>query len=389
MINDRILKIDWSILGFSLLLLGFGVVFVYSSSFAVAQQRFGGADFFLGRQITRALFGLICMVFFVNFDYHILGRLSNGAYVLAAALLVYVLLLPDTHAVNGAKRWIHLGFFSIQASDIARIALIASLARGVDKLGSSIREFRPLAGLIVRIGIVCGLIVLEPDFSTAVLLGVVGFGMVYVAGAKFVHLAAIAAGLLPLLVVGITSAQYRLQRLMGFFQMSSRKDDLGYQAYQALIGLGHGGLLGVGLGEGNQKLFYIPEPHTDFVFSILGEEIGFLGLIGILLVFSFIMYRGVRIAIDAPDRMGQALAFGLTLALGLYVLVHALVNTGLSPTTGVPLPFLSYGGMSLVFTMSSIGILLNISSQTNEKERTPRTLRAENYRGFRKVKGRK
>jgi cell division protein FtsW len=386
--NERILKIDWSVCAFSLLLLGFGIVFVYSSSFAVAQQRFGGADFFLGRQVIRALLGLACLVFFVNLDYHILGRMGNLAYVAAIGLLVFVLTLPDSHAVNGAKRWVNLGVFSIQASDFARIALILMLAKRIDRAGDAIRDLRVLGELMAKIGIVCVLVVLEPDFSTAALIAAVGIAMLYAAGARFIHMAAFGAALLPLAILGVTSASYRLQRLMGFLHMSSHKNDLGYQAYQALIGLGHGGLVGVGLGEGNQKLFYVPEPHTDFVFSILGEEIGFLGLIGILLVFAFIVYRCVRIAINAPDRMGQSMAFGLTLALGLYVLVHAFVNTGLAPTTGVPLPFLSYGGMSLVFTMSSIGILLNISSQTDGETASRPASQPGRRRGARKARRR-
>jgi len=157
---------------------------------------------------------------------------------------------------------------------------------------------------------------------------------------------------------------------MGFLNMADMKDSVGYQAYQALIGLGHGGLFGVGLGQGEQKYFYLPEPHTDFVFSILGEEIGFAGLLVMFLIFGILLYRGMRIASRAPDKMGQVMAFGLSLMLGIYIILHAFVNTGIVPTTGVPLPFLSYGGMSLIFTMSSMGILLNISSQLQDVKPT-------------------
>jgi cell division protein FtsW len=145
--------------------------------------------------------------------------------------------------------------------------------------------------------------------------------------------------------------------------MPDHKGDIGYQAYQALIGLGNGGMFGVGIGQGDQKYFYLPEPHTDFVFSIMGEELGFLGLVLVLMLFAFIVYCGIKIALSAPDKMGQLMAFGFTFMCAIYVLIHAAVNVGLVPTTGIPLPFLSYGGMSLVFTVGSMGILLNISSQ--------------------------
>jgi cell division protein FtsW len=170
--------------------------------------------------------------------------------------------------------------------------------------------------------------------------------------------------IIPAAAVVAASAPYRLRRIMGYLHTSDHKGDIGYQAYQALIGLGNGGVFGVGLGEGGQKYFYLPEPHTDFVFSILGEEIGFVGLMAVLALFGFIIYRGMKIAFNAPDKMGQFMAFGFSFILGLYVVIHACVNTGLVPTTGIPLPFLSYGGMSLVFTMSSMGLLLNISSQS-------------------------
>ena len=188
--------------------------------------------------------------------------------------------------------------------------------------------------------------------------------MIFVAGARFWHIASLLAALIPLAGVIAVAAPYRLRRIMGFLHTSHHRSDIGYQGYQALIGLGNGGALGVGLGQGGQKYFYLPEPHTDFVFSILGEEIGFIGLAAVLALFAFIIYRGIRIALNAPDKMGQLMAFGFSFILGIYVVVHAFVNTGIIPTTGIPLPFLSYGGMSLIFTMSSIGLMLNISSQS-------------------------
>jgi cell division protein FtsW len=355
---------DYGILISTLVMLGFGIVFVYSSSFAVAEQQFGGSAVFLTRQVVRAFLGLICLVAFMNIDYHRLGELSPLALMVAIGMLVYVLALPESHAINGAKRWIDLGFVRFQASELARIAVILALARQAHEAGEQVRDGKVLLRLIVKLGIVCGLIVLEPDFSTAVLIGVLGLSMLFMAGAKVWHLALLALSFVPLAIISVATTPYRLRRLAGFLNRSGHTADVNYQVNQALIGLGNGGVFGVGLGEGAQKYFYLPEPHTDFVFSILGEETGFVGLLIVMAVFAFMIVRGARIALMAPDRMGRLMAFGFTFALALNVLLHTCVNTGLVPTTGVPLPFLSYGGMSLLFTMTSMGILLNISSQT-------------------------
>ncbi|MFP4416807.1 MAG: putative lipid II flippase FtsW [Chitinispirillaceae bacterium] len=360
--------IDAGILISSLLLLGLGIVFVYSSSFALAQQRFGGADFFLGRQLIRALLGLIALTVFINVDYHALGKASHIGYIAAVVLLVYVLLLPESQAINGAKRWVRIGFLRFQVSEFARIAMIILLAKQAQLKGYTIREGRVFVEQVIKIGLLCFLVVLEPDFSTAALIGVVGMALLFISGAKVWHIAAVGVVCLPVAAMAVAFSPYRRMRLLGHLHLTEHKSDLGYQTYQALIGLGHGGIFGVGLGQGNQKLFYLPEPHTDFVFSILGEEIGFVGLLAVLGIYSFIVVRGLKIAMRAPDRMGQVMAFGITFVLALYVILHACVNTGLVPTTGLPLPFLSYGGMSLVFTMCSIGILLNISSQVQIRE---------------------
>ncbi len=364
--NKGLLRIDFAVLTCTLLLLGFGIVLVYSSSFPLAQERFGGADFFLARQAVRALLGVVCFVVFINVDYHVLGRHSSGIFIAALVLLVAVLAMPESMAVNGAKRWIQIGFLRFQASEFARIALIVVLARQFEDIGERIRDGRVLMQQIFKILLVCGLVILEPDFSTGMLLALIGFALLFMAGASFWHLSGVVCAIVPAILLAIATTPYRRERIMGFLHMSNHKQDIGYQAYQALIGLGNGGLFGVGLGGAERKLFYLPEPHTDFVFSVLGEEIGFVGLIVVLGVFAFVIYRGMRIAMRAPDKTGQLLAFGITFALAAYVVLHACVNIGLVPTTGIPMPFLSYGGMSLVFTMCSMGILLNISSQTKD-----------------------
>lgn len=346
----------------TLVLLGFGIVLVYSSSFAVAQKDFGGADFFLFRQMTRALLAVVFFTFFINVDYHFWGKYSGAIYIAAVVLLFCVLMLPEAYAVKGAKRWITLAGVKFQVSDFARMALILMLAKKCGE-GVDFDNWRSLIPHYIRIGILCCLIVFEPDFSTTVIIAITAFAMLFLAGAKVSHLLCTVLAMLPLAVALILRTPYRMKRVVSFMHLEERSGDLGYQVFQSLVGLGRGGMFGAGLGKGEQKYFFLPEPHTDFILSVLGEEFGFIGILLVFGIFAYIVYRGFNIALKAPDRMGQLMAFGFTMAIALYVLVHSSVATGLVPPTGVPMPFLSYGGMSLIFTMSSMGILLNISSQ--------------------------
>ncbi len=347
-----------------LLMLGFGIVLVYSSSFALAEQRFGGSEFFFSRQMVRALLALAGFMVFINVDYHVWGRMSNMGYVIAVVLLVVVLMLPDSGAINGAKRWLSIGPFKFQVSDFARMALILFIARHAEQAGAEIKKYQVYLKLVGQIMIVCLLIVKEPSFSVAAILGLIGITMVFMAGARVMHLFGLVLVALPAAVWVAVKMHHSSDRIHDFLQSRESIHVLGYQTYQSLIGLGNGGLFGVGIGKGEQKFFYLPEPHTDFVLSILGEEIGFIGLMIVVAVFAFIVYRGMKIALQAPDKTGQLLAFGFTFTIAIDALLHACVAVGLLPTTGVPLPFISYGGMSLVFMVCSMGIVLNISSQS-------------------------
>ena len=369
-------RIDIGLLVSTLLMVGFGIVFVYSSSFALAQTRFGGADFFLARQLVRAALALGCLMVFINVDYHVGGKWAKHAFIGVIVLLVYVLVAPASRAIHGAKRWISLGFIQFQVSELALLVLVVMLAAQLSAAEDEVKDRGKFLGYLVKIGIICGLIGLEPNFSTAGLVGVIGLSILFVAGTRLSHLSVLAGTALPLAVMAAFGAGYRRHRIAAYLHFSDHKGNIGYQAYQALIGLGNGGLFGVGIGQGDQKYFYLPEPHTDFVFSILGEELGFVGLFAILALFAFMVYCGLKIALAAPDKMGRLMAFGFTFILAMYVIVHAAVNVGLIPTTGIPLPFISYGGMSLLFTVSSIGIMLNISSQTKSNvQRSQQSIR--------------
>ncbi len=361
--SNRMARMDFGLFSVVLLMLGFGIVIVYSSSFALAQWRFGGSDFFLARQTVRALLALASFMFFINVDYHIWGKLGNVIYLFAVILLIAVLVHPGSQVINGARRWISIGPVNFQVSELARMALIMVLARNCEKAGPEIKNWNVLVRCLILTGIVCGLILIEPNYSTSLLLGITAMSMLFLSGANILHLGGVMVSMIPLAILLVLKTPYRMARIQGFMKMSSEQANLSYQATQSIIGLGNGGLFGVGIGKGEQKFFYLPEPHTDFAISIIGEEIGFVGLMIVLAMFVFIIYRGMRISLLAPDKLGQMMAFGFTFVVAVYTLIHIFVGTAMMPTTGIPLPFLSYGGMSLVFMMSSMGILLNISSQ--------------------------
>ncbi len=361
--STRMARMDFGLFCIVLLMLGFGIVIVYSSSFALAQWRFGGSDFFLSRQTVRALLALASFMFFINVDYHIWGKLGNVIYLSSVMLLIAVLVHPASEEINGARRWISIGPVNFQVSELARMALIMVLARNCEKAGPEIKKWSVLMRCLVLTGTMCVLILVEPNYSTSFLLGITAMAMLFLSGANILHLAGVVASMIPVAILLVLKTPYRFARIQGFMNMSSEQDGLSYQATQSVIGLGNGGLFGVGIGKGAQKFFYLPEPHTDFAISIIGEEIGFIGLMILLVMFVFIVYRGMRISLHAPDKLGQLMAFGFTFVVASYTLTHIFVGTAMMPTTGIPLPFLSYGGMSLIFMMSSMGILLNISSQ--------------------------
>ncbi len=361
--------IDFWLLAVTMLLVGIGVVMVYSASFAVAGEKFGGGGFFMIRHLMRLGLGLVGFFVAVNLDYH---RWASFDKILLAAGLVFLALLilnPGITAINGARRWIRVGGFSFQPSELMKLVLVLFMARSLSEHCHELGDFKK--GLLPHLGLVAvsaGLIAAEPNFSTAMLITIILLAMIYLAGARLHHLLGILVALIPLAYIVMLQAPYRRARLMAFLDPSTHARSLGYQAHQALVGLGGGGLFGSGLGESRQKLFYLPEPYTDFVFAVLGEEMGFLGALLVIALFLILGWRGLRIAVLAPDRYGYLLAVGITTMLMVYALFHIGVVTSLLPTTGIPMPFISYGGMSLVFTLIAIGILLNISGQGRIRE---------------------
>jgi len=353
---------DRGILITVLILMAVGIVFVYSSSFPIATAKFPGEFFFVNKHIVRVVLGLIFMIVFSTIDYRFLAKISPVTYGISVALLIVILLLPDHFARNGAKRWLPLGPLTFQVSELARIALVITIASQLSKIEEGgLRKWNNIKGPLLSAGIIIGLIAVEPNYSTAMLITVLVTAMLFVGGLPKRYLfPTIGIGFVAALAYGL-SAEYRRKRVFGFLFPDKFGASDAYQSNQALMGIGHGGIFGTGLGAGEQKHFFLPESYTDFIYSILGEEIGFIGLTILGSAFLIIIYRGFKIAKEAPDRFGSLLAFGITIIFASYFLMHSYVNARLFPTTGVPLPFISYGGMSLIFTAASIGILLNIS----------------------------
>jgi len=346
----------------TILLLAIGVVMIYSSSSIFAYEAYGDSAYFLKRHLLFMLIGFIFSAFFMSFDYARIRRFSKPFLLASAGLLMLVLIPGIGNAVGGARRWINIGFINFQPSEIAKMALIFYAADILSRKQSDITNFiYGFLPLMLVLASCVFLILLEPDLGTAVAIGILICAMIFIAGARIKHLLAISLPALPLLAVLIIMKPYRLKRIFAFINPWADPKGVGYQIIQSFIALGSGGLFGVGLGCSKQKLFYLPEAHTDFIFSIIGEELGLLGVAIVIFLFIIFVYLGTHIAYKARDLYGQLLAFGLVAMIALQVMVNVAAVTGTIPTKGLPLPFISYGGSSLVYSMVSVALLLNIA----------------------------
>ncbi len=345
-----------------LALLGVGLVMVYSASSIVAYDRMADSAYFLRRQATWIGIGLAAMWIARSVHYQRL-RVYAVPLLLATAVLLVAVLVPGIGRVaGGARRWIALGPTSFQPVELAKLALPLFVAQFAVRRSADMRDLRRgvVPPLIVT-GVLAGLVLLQPDMGSAVVLVVVTMTVLFLAGARIAHLGLVALAALPVAALAVAAAPYRLRRFLAFLDPWSDPQGSGFHIIQSLLAFGSGGLIGVGLGESRQKFFYLPERHTDFIYAIVGEEIGLLGTMGLLLLFAFLAYRGYRISREAPDRFGSLLAAGITAAIVGQALMNMGVATGLLPVKGVPLPLVSFGGSSLVMTMIQVGILLNIS----------------------------
>jgi len=356
-------SVDLILLTTTLVLLTIGVVMVFSASSVTAHKEHGDPYHYLKRQLMWALIGCGAMVLMMNIDYHIYRAVALPGIIVSYLLLIAVLLIGPE--IGGSKRWIPLGFMNIQPSEITKLAVVCFLATYLTYIRKRVGHF--LYGVLVPLatsGLAFILIVGEPDFGTGVAILCVTFLMLFAAGARIQHLGLVGTASVPCMAVLVYLEPYRLRRLMAFVDPWADPMDSGWNVIQSLLAIGSGGLFGLGLGQGRQKFLYLPEPHTDFIFAILGEELGFIGTSFVVVLFMIFAWRGFGIALAARDLFGTLLAGGITSMIVFQALLNIGVVSGSLPVTGIPLPLISFGGSSLVITMAGIGILLNISKAT-------------------------
>ncbi len=342
-----------------------GLLTVYSASSFLAQKQGLPDHFYLRQQASRALLGLLALYVMARVDYRLYARMA-WPFMGVTLFTLLLLVLPGTEAIapvrNGARRWIDVGV-RFQPSELAKLVMVIWAAALAAKKGERIRSLRwGLAAFAVVYLSVAFLIVLQPDLSSAALIGLLCGVVLFAAGARIGHFILMGILAVPLFWEWIRTASYRLARLVSFLNAGSDPEGAGYQLRQALIAVGSGGLFGVGYGESAQKYYFLPEPHNDFAFAIIAEEWGWIGSAAIAVAIAVFGYFGLRIARRAPDPFGFLLAVGLTALVVASALIHMCVCVGLLPTTGVTLPFISYGGSSLVVSLAAVGILLNIGS---------------------------
>ena len=360
-------KIDSWLLIIVIALLCIGLVMVYSSSSFVAVRTFGDASYYFQRQLIWVVLGLVAMMVTMRVDYRQWRRFSLVGMCIVLPMLVLVLRFGVT--VYGASRWLSLGsFFSFQPSELTKLLLALYIADWLARKGNKVSTFLyGLAPFVILVGIVLGLVLLENDMGTAIIIAGFATAMFFSAGANIVQfLLAMACG--GLIFLKEAFKPYRYLRLVGFMNPFSRVTDINLQLYQSLLGLGSGGWLGLGLGASRQKTGYLPLPFTDSILAILGEEIGFIGCAIVVLLFLFLAFRGFRMARRTQDIYGSLLATGITTWLVLQAMINVGATTGSIPYTGVPLPFISYGGSSLFISLAAVGVLLNISKYIQEPE---------------------
>jgi len=353
---------DLVILLMAIALTCFGVVMVYSASSIMAAKRFHDGFFFLKRQGLFALLGFIIMLVVMRIDYHAWKHLAVPALLLCLVLLGLVLIPGIGGKIGGSSRWIRLPGFNLQPSEMAKLALIMYMAYSLDKKQDKVKSLT--AGFIpymIVLMFLIGLLVLQPDLGAALTLAAVAVTMLFAAGTRLTYIFSMFLLALPLLAIKL-SRGYHKGRIDAFLDPWSDPSGKGFQIIQSWLALGTGGVFGQGLGEGKQKLFYLPEAHTDFILSVVGEELGFLGVGIIVCMFFLLVQRSMRIAVAAPDTFGRFLALGIAVLFGIEATVNMGVITGLLPTKGLALPFISYGGSSLLISLFAVGILLNISS---------------------------
>jgi len=346
-----------------LVLLSIGIVMVFSSSqYAAFYEHQGDSFYYLRRQFINALVGIFAMIFVMKVNYEKLKVLAKPALVFSFALLGLLLVGGIGIAHKGSVRWLGVGPFQFQPSELIKLTMVMYLAVFLSEKQHLIKSFRHgfLPPLLIM-GAACALILLQPDLGTAVALAGTTYVMLWCAGARKSHMFLLACAGIALVVAAIVFEPYRMERFLAFLDPWKDPQDTGFQTVQSLLAIGSGGLVGVGLGAGRAKTFYLPERHTDFIFSILAEELGFIGGAVVIILFLLFVWRGLKISVSSPESFGSLIAVGITSMVGIQAVINLGVVTGSLPVTGITLPFISYGGSSLVFSLAGIGLLLNVS----------------------------
>ncbi len=355
-------KYDKPLLIITMILLSIGTVMVFSSSADISLDKFGSSSFYFSKHLMRVFLGLIIMVVAMFIDFRLLKKIAAPLLILSALLLLVTKLVFIFQGNHAPARWLYIGPFSLQTSDLARFSIIIYLASYIDRRRDGVRDY--LNGFLppmIMTGIVMSLIIIQPDYSTAIMVGIIVLTMLFVGRAKLIHMFSTICGSLILLIPIMLIEPYRIYRIKAFLSGLFDFSGASYQLQQSLISLGNGGIMGVGLGYSSGKNLFLPAPHTDFILSIVGEEVGFLGVFAIITLYLAIFHRSLKIAKECTDVFGILLTIGLGTQIILYAFINSAVVTGLVPTTGLPIPFISFGGSGLVMNLMSIGILLNIS----------------------------
>jgi cell division protein FtsW len=352
-----------------LILLGIGLIMVASAGVVYGQVRFGDGYYFLKQQLLGLGVGLVFLYILQRIDYHFWRKLVVPIFFVALGLLVLVFIPGFGTTVYGAARWVEIGPVSFQPSEVMKLSIILYLAawlasKGRAKTADFFEGFVPFLALLSVVGF---LIIKQPDTGTLGLIFLIALSVFFASGASIAHIAYLFLGGLAFLGILIKMAPYRMQRFLVFVNPEHDPQGFGYQMTQALVAIGSGGFWGLGLGQSRQKFNYLPEPVTDSIYAVLGEEFGFIGAVVVVLLFLYVAWRGLKIAAGAPDAFGRLVAVGIISWIVFQALINMSAITGLVPLTGIPLPFVSYGGTSLAVLLSAVGILLNISKHSTLK----------------------
>jgi cell division protein FtsW len=350
------------------MLVGIGTLMVYSSTAFMSMQKYGSGFHYLWKHLFTVFVGIITMILLSRTDYQ---RLRPAVYVLLAVsgILLLLVFVPGIGvSANGARRWLRLWPTTFQPSELVKVIMVIFLADYMDRNIHRMKEFK--YGILIPIGVMLlfqGIIILQPDFGAVMSLGILTVGLLVLGGANLNHIGALVLFSLPAVFLLITSSAYRMKRIMCFTDPWEEPFGCGFQLVQSFIAFGNGRFFGVGLGGSRQKLYFLPEVHTDFIFSLIGEELGLIGVLAVLGVFLWLFIKGIQVSAKTRDPFSYFLTIGLTMMLGVQVIINLAVSTGLMPTKGLPLPFISYGGSALLINMAAVGILINISRKNEDR----------------------